>query len=1097
MAGMDPGLGGTMAGSNDLQASIDALDSAVKANTTAIQGQSMGGGLSTAPAYSSAAEGATFSQGQFPKMQMPSVAGKGAVVVGSGEWNEMAGSYSGQSVQAKTLNDLATTATPAVEAPPTMGSQAAGGGANAGGATFATGASGVTTPVGQSTAVATVPSSPGTMNTIASGGGANGGGSSFGGSGTFSGAPIPPAGGGTGGGAGGGSGSGGGSTGGGGLGGGNSNLNAAVSGTMSYLQAAGTNQMGNMLYMNAYGNTMQAMYGGSAQQIQNATFGTGGTLNEMALNAQDAGSAYSMAAQQAGGIGNARFNAIYGGAQGAAFANQGIGATAATQLTSQIFSPETSLRMRQSGFGFTADTANGGAIGMSGVAAGLAQRFENTSLGKLSSQQISQMFSPNSAAGLSIMQGMGLNSQQMGLMQSNETMLNGLAKNGVTGTTAQNLISGAMSGNNDDMTKLSKESGVNVTTLQKIQNANAASTAQQNDQSGGFNQSVSDFADAVKDFQTVVNQLEKATGASGVIGAAKGVGAGSRLFGNSAAGKVGSALVGAGTGALEGAAVGSIVPGLGTGVGALIGGGMGAIQSLFGAQGGGATSTTTTSTTSQGSANGAAQSNANKEITTAIKDAEAQVGKPYQWGGDTPSTSFDCSGLVYWAYGQAGVHLPRTSQQQWAALKNKSVSLDKVQAGDIVFAAGSDGTATAPGHEALYVGNGQIVEAPQTGENIRIRGYSAGEWQHAARPVGNGSVASTGDGTSGSTKTSNAANQGNGGASSIGAINGGDSALAFTTNEADMLGGGGNVAPSGAPNTLTNNTSSTSSSAPAGSGATGSETQNGTTIYNYLLKNLFGGNKIAAAGAVGSIWGESTWNPEAVEDSSSPSSGGEGLIQWTPGGKYGVPITGNVQNDMDKQLPMIISYVDQGHQSAIGEMKSAKTVAAAADIWDQRVEVAGVSDVHATGVQTAAKIAGITGSQVGMSSGGTFIAGERGPEAVTITNGSKANIMNAKETSDLLRGTAAQAPQGVHTASPTAAYVLDRTLGLGATGTAGGAATTIQVSVAKGAINYTGSGATAGTAADTQTMADQLQQAIETSMAKSQLIQNIAAGKTG
>jgi cell wall-associated NlpC family hydrolase len=125
-------------------------------------------------------------------------------------------------------------------------------------------------------------------------------------------------------------------------------------------------------------------------------------------------------------------------------------------------------------------------------------------------------------------------------------------------------------------------------------------------------------------------------------------------------------------------------------------------------------------------------------IAVAIHDAEAQVGKPYVWGGSSPQTSFDCSGLVYWAYGQAGIHLPRTSQEQWAALQGKSVSLSAVQAGDIVFAAGSDGTFSAPGHEALMVSGNQIVEAAHTGTNIRIRPYVASEWQHAARPAETG-----------------------------------------------------------------------------------------------------------------------------------------------------------------------------------------------------------------------------------------------------------------------------------------------------------------------------------------------------------------------
>ena len=106
-----------------------------------------------------------------------------------------------------------------------------------------------------------------------------------------------------------------------------------------------------------------------------------------------------------------------------------------------------------------------------------------------------------------------------------------------------------------------------------------------------------------------------------------------------------------------------------------------------------------------------------------------------------------------WAYGQAGVSLPRTSQAQWAKLRNRSVPLGKVQAGDIVFSAGSDGTATSPGHEAMMISGRQIIEAPSTGQNIRIRAYNPSEWQHAARPTG--AMTNVKAGSTGSASVSN------------------------------------------------------------------------------------------------------------------------------------------------------------------------------------------------------------------------------------------------------------------------------------------------------------------------------------------------------
>ena len=87
-----------------------------------------------------------------------------------------------------------------------------------------------------------------------------------------------------------------------------------------------------------------------------------------------------------------------------------------------------------------------------------------------------------------------------------------------------------------------------------------------------------------------------------------------------------------------------------------------------------------------------------KAAATAIAYARAQVGKPYEWGGAGPDT-FDCSGLVMRAYASAGVSIARTSQAQWATEPHVSDPAP----GDLVFFAGADGTASAPGHVGLVV----------------------------------------------------------------------------------------------------------------------------------------------------------------------------------------------------------------------------------------------------------------------------------------------------------------------------------------------------------------------------------------------------------
>jgi cell wall-associated NlpC family hydrolase len=130
----------------------------------------------------------------------------------------------------------------------------------------------------------------------------------------------------------------------------------------------------------------------------------------------------------------------------------------------------------------------------------------------------------------------------------------------------------------------------------------------------------------------------------------------------------------------------------------------------------------------------------NQVVATAIAYAEAQLGKPYLWGGTGPD-AFDCSGLVMMAYRAAGVNVPRTSQQQWSW--GPQIQPGQEQPGDLVFFAGSDGTQTSPGHVGLVIGKGLMVEAYATGFPIRISRYTNGNpvgftrpWAHAGVVLG-------------------------------------------------------------------------------------------------------------------------------------------------------------------------------------------------------------------------------------------------------------------------------------------------------------------------------------------------------------------------
>ena len=99
----------------------------------------------------------------------------------------------------------------------------------------------------------------------------------------------------------------------------------------------------------------------------------------------------------------------------------------------------------------------------------------------------------------------------------------------------------------------------------------------------------------------------------------------------------------------------------------------------------------------------------------ALAAAKSKIGKPYVWGATGPN-SFDCSGLTSWAFKQAGTSIPRTSSAQSKA--GTKVSVDSLQPGDLVF------FYSPVSHVAMYIGDGKIIEAPNSGSNVRIRPLS-------------------------------------------------------------------------------------------------------------------------------------------------------------------------------------------------------------------------------------------------------------------------------------------------------------------------------------------------------------------------------------
>ena len=109
----------------------------------------------------------------------------------------------------------------------------------------------------------------------------------------------------------------------------------------------------------------------------------------------------------------------------------------------------------------------------------------------------------------------------------------------------------------------------------------------------------------------------------------------------------------------------------------------------------------------------------------AARFALEEVGVPYRWGGESPASGFDCSGLVRWAYGRVGIDLPHSSYALNG--EGRRVSGSNLAPGDILFFEGL-------GHVGLYLGRGRMVHAPQTGRDVEVVRLSS--TNYGARLIG-------------------------------------------------------------------------------------------------------------------------------------------------------------------------------------------------------------------------------------------------------------------------------------------------------------------------------------------------------------------------
>ena len=105
------------------------------------------------------------------------------------------------------------------------------------------------------------------------------------------------------------------------------------------------------------------------------------------------------------------------------------------------------------------------------------------------------------------------------------------------------------------------------------------------------------------------------------------------------------------------------------------------------------------------------------------------VGTPYRWGGNTPDSGFDCSGLIKYVYNDAaGISLPRTTREM-IVMRAQSIGQDKLQTGDLLFFATNGGSQVS--HAGIYVGEGRFVHAPATGGTVKLDSLNKAYWQRA------------------------------------------------------------------------------------------------------------------------------------------------------------------------------------------------------------------------------------------------------------------------------------------------------------------------------------------------------------------------------
>lgn len=295
-----------------------------------------------------------------------------------------------------------------------------------------------------------------------------------------------------------------------------------------------------------------------------------------------------------------------------------------------------------------------------------------------------------------------------------------------------------------------------------------------------------------------------------------------------------------------------------------------------------------------GNTPGNGASNLGASAAQIIKYAETQLNVPYVWGGESPGKGFDCSGLIQWAYGKAGVKIPRVAADQQKAAK--PVPVNQTQPGDLLF------VGNPAHHVVMAIGGGKIIEAPHTGDHVKIRALNPNEFTSAGRFINNiGNMNSLLGNSDSNSSTS---------LSDLQSITGGDlgSFGASSTSElsnimAALSGGvGGGVMPL---SSNSNNTNSVSASSTSGGTVAGNGKNDPASLKAYakqLLTKRGWGNQWNSFNAL--VNSESSWNYKAT----NAQSGAYGIPQALPGNKMS-SAGSDWRTNGDTQLNWMMDYI--------------------------------------------------------------------------------------------------------------------------------------------------------------------------------------------